>query len=89
MKAAELNEIQHEKAIFSRCWNMYKNYYYLDNDSPDELWAEMMDEARDISKSAGEIGLGDLGTHLALGVILTVEKLSKARDQRKKGEISK
>lgn len=77
------DQIPQEQAIFNEAWRIMKQYYSLHQNSSDEEWEALIEEARILS----EMPTGAKGSRLArditLAVLSHIETVSK---ERSKGE---
>lgn len=80
-------QIKQERTIFNKTWEVLKKYYNMQQDSPDEDWEALVNEARDIYKlQTGSSKPHELSKQLALAVLDHIELMSKDRQKAREDD---
>lgn len=81
VQPATKEQITKESAIFNDAWRILKKYYNLTNDSSDEEWEALIEEARILYEMPTGAKGSRLARDLSLAVLSHIETLSKERKQ--------
>lgn len=73
------SDIPQEQQVFTMCWNLLKDYYFISNDDDDE-WTELMNRARQVGDM--ETPYKGLAVKVTLAVLEYLEEASKERKYR-------
>ncbi len=80
-------QIKQERTIFNKTWEVLKKYYNMQQDSPDEDWEALVNEAQDIYKlQTGSSKPHELSKQLALAVLDHIELMSKDRQKAREDD---
>lgn len=80
-------QIKQERTIFNKTREVLKKYYNMQQDSPDEDWEALINEAQDIYElQTGSSKPHELSKQLALAVLDHIELMSKDRQKARKDD---
>lgn len=81
LQPVKASQIPTEQAIFSKGWEMLKTYYSLEQNSKEEDWEALVNEAQQLYRLGNTKPTEALSKAIALGVLEYIELLSKERKQ--------
>ncbi len=79
LQPVKASQIPTEQAIFNKGWKMLKDFYNIEQNSNDDLWKSLIDEADRLYKMGKDPATKKLSKSIALGVLEYIELVSKNR----------